>query len=189
MATPRSPSNVPFRLTWALTPERLEVAVASKPLAKVAEQVRTALAPALSAAGPATSDAKAFTTSIKKILAAENLVVPAAQLKTLIAGLSERDETAPIVRDAKGIAIPDTDLRDTENVPLKDDIDAYIRREIAPHVEHFWVDRSKDKIGYEIPFTRHFYTCVPPRSLEDIDADLNELVQEITTLLAKVERA
>ncbi|WP_283455760.1 hypothetical protein [Cryobacterium sp. PH31-L1] len=74
-------------------------------------------------------------------------------------------------------------------MPLSENIDDYIAREIAPHVDNFWVDRSKDKIGYEIPFTRHFYKYVPPRSLEEIDTDLNQLVREITVLLGQVERA
>ena len=112
----------------------------------------------------------------------------APQLKALLAGLSERDDTAPVIRDSKGKPVPDTELRDTENVPLCDDIDDYIAREIAPHLEHFWLDRSKDKVGYEIPFTRHFYKYVPPRSLDEIDADLNKLIAEISVLLSEVEK-
>jgi type I restriction enzyme M protein len=108
-------------------------------------------------------------------------------LKALIAGLSERDDTAPIVADAKGKPVPDTDARDTENVPLGEDIHAYFAREVLPHVSDAWIDESKTKVGYEIPFTRHFYKYVPPRPLEEIDADLNKLVREITDLLNEVE--
>jgi type I restriction enzyme M protein len=103
-------------------------------------------------------------------------------------GSRKRDDTAPVIRDIKGNPVSDPELRDTENVPLSEDIDDYIAREIAPHLEHFWVDRSKDKVGYEIPFTRHFYKYVPPRSLDEIDADLNKLISEITVLLAEVEK-
>ena len=67
---------------------------------------------------------------------------------------------------------PDADLRDFENVPLKDDIDAYFEREVRPHVPDAWMDRSKDKVGYEINFNRHFYKYTPPRPLEEIDAEL-----------------
>ncbi len=67
---------------------------------------------------------------------------------------------------------PDADLRDFENVPLKEDIDAYFEREVPPHVPDAWMDRSKDKVGYEINFNRHFYKFTPPRPLEEIDADL-----------------
>ncbi|MDY7544613.1 class I SAM-dependent DNA methyltransferase [Cryobacterium sp. 5B3] len=176
----------PQQFNWAVTPERLELALAAKNLAALAELVELALLD-LSTARETTTDAAVFTTRIKKALAVGGVTLTAPQLKALVAGLTERDETAPVVTDSKGKPVPDSNLRDTENVPLAEDIDVYIRREIAPHVEHFWVDRSKDKIGYEIPFTRHFYKYVAPRSLEDIDADLNKLVQEITVLLGGVD--
>ena len=81
---------------------------------------------------------------------------------------------------------PDPDLRDFENVPLKDDIDAYFEREVRPHVPDAWMDRSKDKIGYEINFNRHFYEYTPPRPLEEIDADLKKAEEEILRLLREV---
>ena len=81
---------------------------------------------------------------------------------------------------------PDADLRDFENVPLKDDIDAYFEREVRPHVPDAWMDRSKDKIGYEINFNRHFYKYTPPRSLEEIDAELKQAEEEIMQLLREV---
>ena len=81
---------------------------------------------------------------------------------------------------------PDTALRDFENVPLKDDIDAYFEREVAPHVPDAWMDRDKDKVGYEINFNRHFYKYTPPRPLEEIDADLKEAEEKIMRLLREV---
>jgi type I restriction enzyme M protein len=126
-----------------------------------------------------------FTARIKQATAHHEL--NASQLKAVISGLAERDEAAPIRNDAKGNPVPDTDLRDTENVPLGREIDEYIETEIAPFLEHFWVDRSKDKIGYEIPFTRHFYRFPPSRPLEEIDDDLNHLVKEIGQLLREME--
>lgn len=81
---------------------------------------------------------------------------------------------------------PDADLRDFENVPLKEDIDAYFDREVKPHVPDAWMDRSKDKIGYEINFNRHFYTYTPPRALEEIDAELKQAEEEIGRLLRQV---
>jgi len=81
---------------------------------------------------------------------------------------------------------PDPDLRDFENVPLKEDIDAYFEREVLPHMTDAWMDRSKDKVGYEINFNRHFYKYTPPRSLEEIDADLKEAEEEILRLLREV---
>ena len=81
---------------------------------------------------------------------------------------------------------PDTELRDFENVPLKDDIDAYFEREVRPHVPDAWMDRDKDKIGYEINFNRHFYKYTPPRPLEEIDVDLKEAGEKIVRLLREV---
>jgi type I restriction enzyme M protein len=81
---------------------------------------------------------------------------------------------------------PDADLRDFENVPLTDYIDAYFEREVRPHVPDAWMDRSKDKVGYEINFNRHFYRYSPPRPLEEIDAELKQAEEEILRLLREV---
>ena len=81
---------------------------------------------------------------------------------------------------------PDADLRDFENVPLKDDIDAYFSREVRPHVPDAWMDRGKDKVGYEINFNRYFYKYTPPRPLEVIDAELKQAEEEIMRFLRKV---
>jgi type I restriction enzyme M protein len=80
----------------------------------------------------------------------------------------------------------DADLRDFENVPLKEDVDAYFEREVKPHVPDAWMDRSKDKVGYEINFNRHFYVFTPPRSLAQIDADLKKAEDDIIRLLREV---
>lgn len=80
---------------------------------------------------------------------------------------------------------PDADLRDFD-VPLKDDIDASFDREVRPHVPDAWMDRSKDKVGYEINFNRHFYKYTPPRPLEVIDAELKQAEEEIMRLLREV---
>jgi type I restriction enzyme M protein len=173
----------PLRLNWALTPDRLETALTAKPLAGVAER----LAASDLVETPVTTDASAFTKTVKKSLGEAGLDLTAPQLKAFIVGLSERDGAAPIVTDAKGKPVPDTDGRDTENVPLGEDIHAYFAREVLPHVPDAWIDESKTRVGYEIPFTRLFYKYVPPRPLEEIDADLNKLVREITELLNEVE--
>lgn len=86
----------------------------------------------------------------------------------------------------KGKPQPDSSLRDTENVPLKEDIQAYFEREVLPHIPDAWIDHDKTKIGYEIPFNRHFYNYVPPRPLEVIDSELKALSAEIMTILTEV---
>lgn len=84
--------------------------------------------------------------------------------------------------------MPDPDLRDSENVPLNEDIDEYFVREVLPHVPDAWIDHDKTKIGYEIPFTRYFYVYTPPRSLAEIDAELQALESQIQKLLREVTR-
>ena len=107
-------------------------------------------------------------------------------LKQLLAALSERDETADICTDAKDNPEPDPDLRDYENVPLKDNIQEYFRREVLPHAPDAWIDEDKTKKGYEIPFTRHFYKYTPLRPLEEIEAEITALEQEIQGMLKGV---
>lgn len=84
---------------------------------------------------------------------------------------------------AKGKPQADSSLRDTENVPLSDDVEAYFVREVLPHAADAWIDHDKTKIGYEIPFTRHFYVFEPPRTLGEIDADLRAVTDRIKGLL------
>lgn len=93
------------------------------------------------------------------------------------------DEKGNPVTDKKGNFKPDTTLRDTENVPLKDDIDDYFELEVKPFAPDAWMDRKKDKVGYEIPFTRYFYKYTPLRPSEDILAEIKELEQQIAVQL------
>lgn len=98
------------------------------------------------------------------------------------------------VRDAEGevqllkggAPEPDSELRDYENVPLGEDVEEYLKREVHPHVPDAWIDHAKTKVGYEIPFTRHFYVYEPPRPLAEIDAELKALEAEIQALLGEV---
>lgn len=96
-----------------------------------------------------------------------------------------KDPTAKKVRKGKGLE-PDSDLRDFENIPLKVDIDAFFAREVLPYVPDAWMDRTKDKIGYEVNFNRHFYKFTPPRALAVIDAELKQAEEEILRLLREV---
>ncbi len=90
------------------------------------------------------------------------------------------------VQTAKGDVLPDPDLRDYENVPLDEDIEVYFQREVIPHMPDAWIDYDNTKVGYEIPFTRHFYVYIPPRPLAEIDAELRELEEQIQKLLGEV---
>ena len=99
----------------------------------------------------------------------------------------ERDEAGQVVLalkgKSKGKPMPDSSLRDTENVPLSDDIAAYFKREVLPHAPDAWIDPDKTKIGYEIPFNRHFYVFKPPRPLAEIDAELKGVTDRILTMI------
>ena len=83
----------------------------------------------------------------------------------------------------KGKPQPDAALRDTENVPLGEDIKAYFKREVLPHAPDAWIDDSKTKVGYEIPFNRHFYVFEPPRPLAAIDAELKRSTDKILAMI------
>lgn len=119
--------------------------------------------------------------------------LPAPVFKLLVSHLAEQDDAAEVCR-TKGEPEANPDLRDNENVPLGEDIHAYFKREVLPHVQDAWIDTSKTDpldgqvgiVGYEIPFNRHFYQYQPPRDLAEIDADLDAVAREIMQLLAEV---
>ncbi|MCC6921956.1 MAG: SAM-dependent DNA methyltransferase [Nitrosomonas sp.] len=98
-----------------------------------------------------------------------------------------RDESGQIVLAAKGKQKgkpqPDASLRDTENVPLNEAVENYFQREVLPHVPDAWIDHDKTKIGYEIPFNRHFYVFEPPRPLAEIDAELKQCTDRILAMI------
>ncbi|GAB6111555.1 type I restriction-modification system subunit M [Desulfomicrobium salsuginis] len=99
----------------------------------------------------------------------------------------ERDEKGKIVLGQrgkmKGKPMADSKLRDTENVPLNEDVDEYFKREVLPHAPDAWIDHDKTKLGYEIPFNRHFYVFTPPRPLAEIDADLKLTTDRIKAMI------
>ena len=99
----------------------------------------------------------------------------------------QRDEAGLVVLGVKGKQKgkpqPDSALRDTENVPLTDDVEAYFKREVLPHAPDAWIDHDKTKVGYEIPFNRHFYVFTPPRPLAEIDAELKQTTDRILEMI------
>ena len=98
----------------------------------------------------------------------------------------KRDEKGIIEKDKKGNIAPDADLRDFENIPLKEDVEEYFKREVLPHLPDAWIDHSKTKVGYEINFTKYFYKYKPLRSLEDIRKDILALEKETDGMLGEV---
>lgn len=190
----------PLQLRFECTAETILAVAEHKTLGKV-----TGLREALEAFGdePYLNREK-FNKELGSHLRDQGVSLTAAQRKALWQTIGVHDETADICVYAAGAnqgeREPDPALRDTENVPfgwggqpktheaLEETVQAYFDAEIKPHVGNAWVDWSKTKTGYEIPFTRHFYTYEPPRPLEEIDADLERVVGEIMTLLREVEQ-
>jgi type I restriction enzyme M protein len=107
--------------------------------------------------------------------------------RTITVERPERDAAGQVVLATKGKAkgkpVPDSSLRDTENVPLSEDVDTYFKREVLPHAPDAWIDHDKTKVGYEIPFNRHFYVFKPPRPLAEIDAELKGVTDRILTMI------
>lgn len=149
-----------------------------------------------------------FTQALNATFKAAGIKLEAPIRKAILSALSEQDETADTCLDAKGNPEPDTDLRDTELVPLPKEIELpmlnagegeltddqlpdlvhehveiYLAAEVHPHVRDAWVDHKKTKMGYEIPLNRHFYVYEPPRKLETIEKDIENVTRDIMEML------
>ncbi|MDX2053478.1 MAG: class I SAM-dependent DNA methyltransferase [Polyangiaceae bacterium] len=194
----------PLRLNFQASPERLErlqeesgFAALAKSKKKGAPGEREAeegrelqekIVAVLRTLNPsqAIKNRDAFEKTLRSAFQKAKLDVPTPVFKSVMAALSERDESADVCTDSKGRPEPDAELRDNENVPLKEDIQKYFKREVLPHVPDAWIDESKTKIGYEIPFTRHFYKYKALRPLSEIEAEIRALEGEIQGMLGEV---
>ena len=174
----------PLRLNFQVAPERLKRLDEKKSLTQNGikleklEKVLTRIDPA-----KVFTNRPAFLKVPDAALKKGGIQLKLPQQKALLEVLSERDNTAHVCLDSKGRPEVDSELRDTENVPLGEDIHSYFRDEVMPYTPDAWIDESKTSVGYEIPFTRHFYRYVPPRSLESIDADIKSITREIVKVL------
>ena len=124
-----------------------------------------------------------FIKEFDSVLKRKGVFLSASLWKSIVSSLAERDENADVVMDKKGNPEPDSELRDYENVPLKEDVEEYMKQEVLPYVPDAWVDEGKTKIGYEISFNRYFYVYTPPRGLEEIEGELSIIEDEIQALL------
>lgn len=196
----------PLRLNFAVTDERLAALQADASFQALAASKKRKDRKAAEADAAAGREQQAAILQALNPLAAEGLVknretfaekvkaaftragvkVPSALFDRILLALAQRDETADVCTDAKGNPEPDPKLRDYENVPLKEDVAAYMAREVLPHVPDAWVDESKTKVGYEIGFNRYFYKYTPPRPLQEIESDLKKIEKEIADMLAEV---
>jgi type I restriction enzyme M protein len=177
----------PLRLRFCVDAERIGEYLAIKPVAKLDAAAQAAVRTALDGlAGQVFTNRDGFRTALGKGVKAAGALLGLPVYKALLAAIGERDETADVCLD-KGGPEPDPGLRDTELVPFRDTVEAYFAREVKPYVPDAWIDHTKTRVGYEIPFTRLFYRYVPPRPLAEIDAELNQLATEIIELLQAVE--
>jgi type I restriction enzyme M protein len=171
----------PLRVRFDVTEETLSIVHESKSFQNLADELKKVLADGLrSLLGESFPMKGALEDSLAQVFTKAGKV-PTPVKRAVIAALMLRDPEAEPIEGQ-----PDSALRDTENVPLGEGIGEYMTREVHPFVPDAWVDGSKTKIGYEIPFTRQFYTYVPPRSLDEIDADIKTSEHRILKLLAEV---
>ncbi|WP_409046904.1 N-6 DNA methylase [Microbacterium sp. HA-8] len=191
----------PLKLNWQATPERIDAVFEAKAIQKLSEKDAVALRRTLERLATPSDVERAqrdetpsiwrnrteFQEALKDAAKTEGLALPTPVLKTVTAELGEQDDTADTCTDTKGNPEPDGSLRDIENVPWDEDVQAYVTREVLPYAPDAWIDHTKTKEGAEIPFTRHFYQYVPPRLLEEIDRDLEAVMDELRSMLDKVE--
>ncbi|MGA3525748.1 type I restriction-modification system subunit M [Melissospora conviva] len=176
----------PLKLRFEITDETLALVRESKAIQKAldVEAFTAALKPLLGQVWPTK---RAAWNAIRTTMAEAGVDWPSGApfQKALREAIGVRDPEGE-AQLVKGMPEPDADLRDFENVPLDEDVEEYLRREVLPHVPDAWIDHSKTKIGYEIPFTRYFHVYKPPRPLTEIDAELKALEAEIQALLSEV---
>ena len=139
-------------------------------------------------------DRAVFESELSRAVQRAGLKLTAPIKKAVLSALSERNNEAEICRNPKGRPEPDPKLRDTENVPLREDVESFFEREVRPHVPDAWIDsKRKDPqdgkvglVGYEINFNRYFYEYRSPRPLEQIEADIRQVEKEIAAMLEEM---
>ena len=136
-------------------------------------------------------DRAAFEATLSEAARRAELKPAAPVRKAILSALSEQNQQAEICRDKQGRPEPDPELRDTENVPLLEDVESFFEREVRPHVPDAWIDTTRRDpqdgevglVGYEINFNRYFYEYRPPRPLEEIEADIQQVEHQIVAML------
>jgi len=178
----------PLQLRFGVTAQKIEEVLSVRSVARLKEQERAAVQHALNTlVGQVWDDRAAFLPELQKALRASGLSKPGTSLvKTIWSTIGEHDPDAKICTNLRGQPEPDPALRDSENVPLTADIQEYFEQEVLPHIPDAWIDPAKTKIGYEIPFTRHFYQYTPERPLAEIQKDLRALISVIQSMLTEV---
>lgn len=186
----------PLRLNFQTTPERIERLHEQTTFTKLSAAEQEAIKDVITVI-PSDSvymNRDEFEKVLKKQIKQAGFPMKAPVYKAILAALAERDENAEICYDAKGNKEADSELRDFENVPLKQSIYDYFNVQVLPHIEDAWINEAirddKDgevgKVGYEVPFTRHFYKYQVLRSSKEISAEIKTLESDILELLKEV---
>ncbi len=189
----------PLRLSFQATPDAIESLKQTKPFTDLAmsrkrteparteeidagKRVQNAIIATLEAldAERVYLNRDEFTDLIRESIKKRGEKIGIAALRKIVAGLGTKNPDADICMDTKGNPEPDADLRDTEQIPFREDIEAYFQREVIPYAPDAWIDHDKTKIGYEIPFTRYFY------KYEELGNPV-ETLAEIQTLSASIQ--
>jgi type I restriction enzyme M protein len=194
----------PLRLRWEVSDHTIAAVQAAKPIRKMPDELQLAVHDLLkSHEGRAFATEPEMTGALGSALSA--LGLGKSEQKAVWTALAVRDDEAPTITDRKGNPKPDPALRDFENVALpqhpltfEEDpterfgkreyrlaVDGYMRDEVMPYVPDAWVDHDRTRIGYELPVTRHFYRYIPPRPLDEIDADIKAVEREIQRLFSE----
>lgn len=179
----------PLKLRFDLTEETIAAAMGAAPVAKLDETDRERLLMTLeSLSGRTRVDRAQFLADLKETAKEHSIKLSAPVAKAMWQAVGMRDDEAVACTDSKGAIEADPSLRDTELVPLRENVQDYFEREVLPFAPDAWIDHSKTRTGYEVPFTRLFYVYEPPRPLADIDAELKELTAEIIDMLQEVSK-
>ncbi|GAB3707395.1 type I restriction-modification system subunit M [Mariniluteicoccus flavus] len=178
----------PLRLVYSVDADTIEQAMEAKPVEALDKEQRHHLRTALETLerGQVWTSQTEFINVLGPALGAHEVTLKPAVYKAVVAAFAASSPEGEIVKTPRGKFEADSSLRDTENVPLSEDVTAYVEREVLPWAPQAWVDGLKTKIGYEIPFTRTFYKYVPPRPLAEIDADVQAAIARVQALFAEV---
>lgn len=178
----------PLKLRFDLTEETIAAAMATTPVVKLGETDRERLRmPLRSLAGRTWMDRAQFLADLKKATRECSITLSASVLKAVWLAVGVHDDRAEACTDVKGSVEADPSLRANERVPLRKQVQEVFEQDILPLVPGAWIDKSKNKVGYEIPFARLFYVYEQPPQLEEIDEEIGLLTQEIIELLQEIE--
>jgi type I restriction enzyme M protein len=178
----------PLRVRYELTNDTVDALRVDKALAKLVDDDRAAVIDVIAADLPWHSRIRSEADEKVATWTSRARKVPKAVRDAVMNAISIDDAEGEPVASPKGGYLPNSRLRDFEYVPLEEEIQEFIEREVLPLAPDAWHDATADRVGYEVPFTRLFFSYKAPRTLEEIDSDLDACQQRILQLIAKVKQ-